>query len=476
MIVKISGSGRSFSGLATYLTHDPKAETNDRVAWTHTHNLANDFVPSAVDEMLWTSRDAEILKQEAGVRAGGRSTERPAKHISLNWAIEDNPSQQHMIATGEHFLRSMGWSEHQAIFVAHSDKSYKHVHLLLNEVHPETGLQLNDGFEQRRAQKWALAYEREQGVIRCEQRGLNPEEREKAMPRNMWMAFKKNEQEFQKSEELLQQNADIPEYSPKTRKKEEWEILKEIQRDERKQHFADGKIEFRELRQVISREIREEFRERWADYYLAVKNGTEADRDILAQTKAQLLADRKAALEPRADAACAELKKTRDVKYRDLLDNQKAVRREFGERLEAGLDNAGFFLDLTEKKTGPREAALAFREASIEVTGSFQGDQPRSPLHAEAEHTPDRHAASHRQGDIADMGRRQVLGTAGAVADSLFSFLTNLGSAPPKPVSAEERRGEFREAAENAVKQQHQQHEREEDDARWHQRQRAYGE
>src|SRR6266571_137657 len=120
MIIKISGSGKSFSGLTQYLMHDPeKAQTADRVAWTHTHNLANDFVPSAVDEMFWTSRDAEILKQEAGVRAGGRSAEHPAKHISLNWAIKDNPSERHMIATSEQFLRSMGWNEHQAIFVAH---------------------------------------------------------------------------------------------------------------------------------------------------------------------------------------------------------------------------------------------------------------------------------------------------------------------------------------------------------------------
>ena len=123
MIVKISGSGKSFSGLAQYLMHDPeKAQTTERVAWTYTHNLANDFVPSAVDEMLWTTRDAELLKQEAGVRAGGRATESPVKHVSLNWAIEDDPSQRHMIATSEQFLRSMGWSEHQAILVAHDDK------------------------------------------------------------------------------------------------------------------------------------------------------------------------------------------------------------------------------------------------------------------------------------------------------------------------------------------------------------------
>ena len=52
MIVIILANGTSFSGLATYLTHDPEAKTAERVAWTHTLNLANDHVPSAVDEML----------------------------------------------------------------------------------------------------------------------------------------------------------------------------------------------------------------------------------------------------------------------------------------------------------------------------------------------------------------------------------------------------------------------------------------
>lgn len=55
MIVRIFSAGTSFKGLSAYLTHDPDAETAERVAWTHTHNLANDHVNSAVDEMLWTA-------------------------------------------------------------------------------------------------------------------------------------------------------------------------------------------------------------------------------------------------------------------------------------------------------------------------------------------------------------------------------------------------------------------------------------
>jgi hypothetical protein len=475
MIVKISSGGKSFAGLSTYLTHDPEAQTDERVAWTHTHNLANDHVPSAVDEMYWTARNAELLKQEAGVRAGGRTTESPVKHVSLNWAPADDPSREHMIEASEGFLRHMRWNEHQAILIAHEDKAYKHVHIMLNAVHPETGKCLNDSFEQRRAQAWALDYEREQGRIHCAQRLLNVEEREKSPPRNIWMEFQRNQQEFERAEELLRENPEIPEYSPQNRKKEEWKILKEIQKDERIQFFVDGKIQFLELRSSIYREVREEFRERWSDYYLARKNGTDADREILANVKSQLIADQKAALEPRREAACAELRKTRDVEYRELLDGQRALRAEFGWRLETGLDNSDFFRDLTEKGVFQQEAARAFREASAEVTRNSQAEQPQSPLRAEVEDTQDPSARSPRIGDVADIGRHHVASAAGAFLGSLFSDLTNLGSAPPKPISAEERADAFREAAENSLKQ-HQQHERDEDDARWRERQRAFGE
>ncbi|MEA2889967.1 MAG: hypothetical protein QOI05_760 [Bradyrhizobium sp.] len=50
MIIKIHKPGRSFKGVCRYLMHDAKADTAERVAWTHTVNVANDDVLSAVNE------------------------------------------------------------------------------------------------------------------------------------------------------------------------------------------------------------------------------------------------------------------------------------------------------------------------------------------------------------------------------------------------------------------------------------------
>jgi hypothetical protein len=325
MIPKISSSGTSFKGLSQYLTHDPNAETSERVAWTHTLNLANDDIACAVNEMYITAENAELLKQQAGLRAGGRKTENPVKHISLNWDPADNPSQKHMIETTQHFLDSMGWGEHQAIFVAHDDKPYKHVHIILNAIHPETGRHLSEAWENNRAQRWAAEYERAQDCIRCPQRLEERETREKAMPRNMWVAFQQNEKSFLHGEDLLRQNSEKELSEFVNIQNSEWRILKDIQRDERQQFFACGKSEFSELRNSIYRTVHEEFRDRWNDYYQARR--TAGDSDALRELKRGIVSDERAMLEPRRDAACQELRANRDAQYENILGVQGEQRQ-----------------------------------------------------------------------------------------------------------------------------------------------------
>ena len=70
MIVKISGSGKSFKGLSEYLTHDPNAKTEERVAWTHTVNLAEDDVPCAVNLMYLTAEAVLEALRQARVERG----------------------------------------------------------------------------------------------------------------------------------------------------------------------------------------------------------------------------------------------------------------------------------------------------------------------------------------------------------------------------------------------------------------------
>lgn len=146
MIVKFAKAGKSFKGVMQYLAHDPDhAETSERVAWSHTLNLAHDDVEAAVDEMRSTALNADVLKAEHGI--GGRKVEKPVRHVSLNWHPDETPDREAMIGAAQSFLKHMGWADHQAILIAHDDKAYRHVHLVVNAIHPESGRKLDDGFE-----------------------------------------------------------------------------------------------------------------------------------------------------------------------------------------------------------------------------------------------------------------------------------------------------------------------------------------
>src|SRR6202020_1184994 len=104
-----------------------------------------------------------------GLRSGGRPLENPVRHFSLNWHPSEEPTRDQMVWAVQNFLEHMNWHEHQALVVRHQDK-HPHVHVMLCAVHPDTGCALDTSFERRRAQKWALEYERLQGRIFCDER------------------------------------------------------------------------------------------------------------------------------------------------------------------------------------------------------------------------------------------------------------------------------------------------------------------
>jgi hypothetical protein len=340
MIPRLCSSGRSFKGLSQYLSHDPQARSAERVAWTHTLNCANDHVPSAVHEMYSTYTHAELLKQENGVRAGGRQLETPVKHVSLNWHPSERPSHEEMIAAAQSYLEHMGWQEHQAILYAHGEKAYCHLHIMLNAIHPETGLKLDDSFEKRRTQEWALGHEREHGRIFCEQRLLEPDQREPSPTRQTWEALKEAEREHDRAEQA--RRAYDPDYlgredNRRIAQSEEWKLLKDHQRQERDAFFVDGRQAFIEIRTSIYRAVREEFREAWGDYFAARREGLAPEQ--LAEMRADILERQNAMLEERRTEACAALREQRDGEYEALLLAQKEARHELIACQERGLSS-----------------------------------------------------------------------------------------------------------------------------------------
>jgi Relaxase/Mobilisation nuclease domain len=354
MVPKLRPAGKSFKSLVLYLLHDPnKAKTSERVGWTHTLNTAADSPSLAVDEMLWTLRAAEDLKREAGVRAGGRHLKNPVKHFALNWHPSENPTRDHMIAKVESFLAHMGWKDHQALIVSHTDK-HPHVHVMLNTVHPETGKVLDAGLERRRAQEWAKAYERENGLIFCEERLKPKQEREKSPTREAWQRMKPSERAHDRDEiERLNKTPDyFARHDATDMNGREWEALKAYQKQQREQFFLGGKAAFRDARNAAFREIRAEFRGQWNVYYATARNGH--DRASLAETKVALMAAQNRALDERRTVTCDALREQRDTAYESMLAQQRFDRAELDKRQAQGLRTYHLF-DMVYPELAPGE-------------------------------------------------------------------------------------------------------------------------
>ncbi len=124
--------------------------------------------------------------------------------------------------------------------------------------------------------------------------------RHRRVPRG-WL-FREKQAEFERDEKANRDqtpNISEPSENPKITNSDAWKKLKEIQRLERLTFFAEGKLQFSELRRSVYQEVREEYRERWAELYTAQKNTKDAA--TTAALKKELIAEQKEVLEAARD-------------------------------------------------------------------------------------------------------------------------------------------------------------------------------
>jgi hypothetical protein len=333
MIPRIQRAGGSFVGAGKYYLHDKAADkdlpkhlkpkTDERVWFSETRNCFSEDPERALKEMWHTAEDQAWLKRQAGVRAGGRTCDDPVKTLSLAWHKDDEPTPEQMIAAADAFLKHMRWHEHQAVFIAHRDTEHRHIHIIVNRVHPETGRTLDDYREQVRAQNWALAYEKEHGRVWCENREINAELRGDRLPeRHRDPALEKEAEKSTASrpdqerdpaldkEAQARQNLHAEERRkpandhlphnvvmltrPMQREYEEGEksledlhkidrdLLKQEQRAEREAFFKDGSKIFKAERHRIYDEIRKEYAPEWRQFF---KDKAAAEKEAQQQSK-----------------------------------------------------------------------------------------------------------------------------------------------------------------------------------------------
>ncbi|MBL9170341.1 MAG: relaxase/mobilization nuclease domain-containing protein [Verrucomicrobiales bacterium] len=177
MICKITAGGSSFKGAFQYYLHDKGRATRERVAWTHTENLLTDDPDKAWKVMAYTAKEADRLKEATSQKRTGRKLTLPVFAYSLAWHPEQQPDREHMLTAARKSLADLGLAEHEAVIVAHRDEPQKHVHVIVNRVHPLTGLAAGLSNSKLKLSDFAREYEQEHGKVYCRQREANHQKR-----------------------------------------------------------------------------------------------------------------------------------------------------------------------------------------------------------------------------------------------------------------------------------------------------------
>ncbi len=211
MIAVIHKNGTSFKGLMNYLLTGKDGQDPDRVAWTHTHNLAVEDPRQATAVMIGTAKSQDQLKREGGV-AIRKNSPQVVQHISLSWDRDEKVDRDEMLAAALGSLSYLGNTEgekisktqvakrtqfadeHQVVIVAHKDTDKEHCHLVINRVNPGHGALLPENKNFDKLSAWALDYRRAMGrEDLCPRRAINAAKRAQGLltshprkPRNVY--------------------------------------------------------------------------------------------------------------------------------------------------------------------------------------------------------------------------------------------------------------------------------------------------
>lgn len=155
MIGKIPRAGRGFRGLVNYLLYGSRRSGSamSRPAWTSTNNLIIDDPDQVPDLMRMTAAKSVRVV-------------RPVYHFVISWHASERPTPDAMRKVADRACRDLSLDEHQQLFIAHHDTRHPHVHVVVNRVHPETGVAWSTSHDYRRLEQSIARQASEMGFVR----------------------------------------------------------------------------------------------------------------------------------------------------------------------------------------------------------------------------------------------------------------------------------------------------------------------
>lgn len=116
----------------------------EKAATVLLRNLTGDDWRDAAREMRLTSELSKKVKK-------------PYYHLVLSWHEQERPSDEQMLAAMTQMLEALGLEEHQAVIGTHHDREHRHVHAVVNTIHPLTG------------KAWSKSNDRQKAELACRQ-------------------------------------------------------------------------------------------------------------------------------------------------------------------------------------------------------------------------------------------------------------------------------------------------------------------
>jgi len=174
-----------------------EAPLEERVGWTQTYNLGKTKDLNAWEIMKATSNSADDLKEATAMANGkkyrkSKQCEKPVYHYSITWPDDDRPKLDERLQREaiDESLKALGLEEFQALAVQHLDGK-PHVHVMVNLIHPETGMSASTAVMQangkkasklsnshRKLRQWANRFEKHHGLQITEGSVLNEQKRQ----------------------------------------------------------------------------------------------------------------------------------------------------------------------------------------------------------------------------------------------------------------------------------------------------------
>jgi len=146
------GKAVRVSGLSDYIVNPELSNGKEKCIASGAENFLTDTHEGHQSELLALAQESVRSKD-------------PIDHWVMSWRNDEHPTHENAKQAVEIFIKQCGLQGHQYIWGLHDDTENKHVHVMVNRVHPDTlkVIKINKGFDKEAAQQAIALIEHAQG-------------------------------------------------------------------------------------------------------------------------------------------------------------------------------------------------------------------------------------------------------------------------------------------------------------------------